>query len=44
MTHQAVIGVLEGEFHVGFEFLPILEPDLYTRLLIEEPISFFTSR
>jgi DNA-binding transcriptional LysR family regulator len=38
LTHQAVTGVLEGEFHVGFGILPISEPDLYTRLLMEEPV------
>lgn len=38
LTHQAVTGVLEGEFHVGFGILPIPEPDLYTRLLLEEPV------
>jgi LysR family transcriptional regulator, benzoate and cis,cis-muconate-responsive activator of ben and cat genes len=38
LTHQAVTGVLEGEFHVGFGILPIPEPDLYTRLLMEEPV------
>jgi DNA-binding transcriptional LysR family regulator len=38
LTHQVVTGVLEGEFHVGFGILPILEPDISSRLLFEEPL------
>jgi DNA-binding transcriptional LysR family regulator len=38
LTHEAVAGVLRGELHVGFGILPIREPDLYTRLLMEEPV------
>jgi LysR family transcriptional regulator, benzoate and cis,cis-muconate-responsive activator of ben and cat genes len=38
MTHQAVTGVLQGDLHVGFGILPILEPDLATRQLMEEPL------
>ena len=38
MTQQAVDGVLQGDFHVGFGILPILEPDLSARLLMEEPL------
>jgi DNA-binding transcriptional LysR family regulator len=38
MTHQVVAGVLQGDFHVGFGILPVLEPDLSTRLLFEEPL------
>lgn len=38
ITHQAVAGVLQGDFHVGFGILPILESDLSTRLLFEEPL------
>ncbi len=38
MTHQAVIGVLQGHLHVGFGILPILEPDISSRLLLEEPL------
>jgi DNA-binding transcriptional LysR family regulator len=38
MTHQAVTGVLRGEFHVGFGIVPILKPDLSTRVLLEEPL------
>jgi LysR family hca operon transcriptional activator len=37
-THQAVTGVLQGDLHVGFGVLPIPEPDLSTRLLMEEPL------
>jgi len=38
ITHQAVIGVLQGYLHVGFGVLPILEPDISSRLLLEEPL------
>lgn len=38
MTHQVVTGVLQGDLHVGFGILPLLEPDLTTRLLLEEPL------
>jgi DNA-binding transcriptional LysR family regulator len=38
MTHQIVDGILQGDLHVGFGILPILEPDLSARLLIEEPL------
>jgi LysR family hca operon transcriptional activator len=38
MTQQAVDGVLQGDLHVGFGILPILEPDLSARLLMEEPL------
>jgi DNA-binding transcriptional LysR family regulator len=38
MTQQAVDGVLQGDLHVGFGVLPILEPDLSARLLMEEPL------
>ena len=37
-TYQAIAGVLQGELHVGFGSLPILEPDIYARLLMEEPL------
>lgn len=38
MTNQAVTGVLQGELHVGFGILPILETDISSRLLFEEPL------
>ena len=38
VTYQATAGVLQGAFHVGFGILPILEPELSTRLLLEEPL------
>jgi DNA-binding transcriptional LysR family regulator len=38
MTHQVVAGILQGDLHVGFGILPVLEPDLFTRLLFEEPL------
>jgi LysR family transcriptional regulator, benzoate and cis,cis-muconate-responsive activator of ben and cat genes len=38
MTHQVVTGVLQGDFHVGFGILPILEPDISSRTLFEEPL------
>jgi len=37
-TRQAVTGVLEGRFHVGFGILPIVDPDISSRLLLEEPL------
>lgn len=39
MTYQIVAGILQGDLHVGFGILPILEPDLSTRLLFEEPLT-----
>jgi LysR family transcriptional regulator, benzoate and cis,cis-muconate-responsive activator of ben and cat genes len=38
LTSQAVVGVLQGEFHAGFGILPILEPGLSVRVLLEEPL------
>lgn len=38
MTQQAVEGVLQGDLHVGFGVLPILEPEISARLLMEEPL------
>lgn len=38
LTQQAIAGVLQGEFHVGFGILPILESDLSCRVLFEEPL------
>ena len=38
MTQQAVDGVLQGDLHVGFGILPIHEPDVSARLLMEEPL------
>jgi DNA-binding transcriptional LysR family regulator len=38
MTYQIIEGILQGDLHVGFGILPILEPDLSTRLLFEEPL------
>jgi DNA-binding transcriptional LysR family regulator len=38
MTYQAVAGVLQGNLHVGFGILPLLDPDLSSRLLFEEPL------
>lgn len=38
MTHEAVAGVLQGYLHVGFGVLPILESDISSRLLLEEPL------
>jgi DNA-binding transcriptional LysR family regulator len=37
-TRQTVAGVLQGDFHVGFGILPILESDISSRLLFEEPL------
>lgn len=38
MTYQIVAGLLQGDLHVGFGILPIMEPDLSTRVLFEEPL------
>jgi DNA-binding transcriptional LysR family regulator len=38
LTHQVVEKVLRGKLHVGFGFLPLGEPDLLTRRLMEEPL------
>ena len=37
-TRQGVSGVLRGNLHAGFGILPILEPDISSRLLFEEPL------
>ncbi len=37
-TYQAVDGVLQGDLHIGFGVIPLLESDLFTRLLFEEPL------
>jgi DNA-binding transcriptional LysR family regulator len=39
MTHQIVAGILQGALHIGFGILPVQEPDLFTRLLFEEPLT-----
>jgi DNA-binding transcriptional LysR family regulator len=38
LTRQAVSGVLRGHLHAGFGVLPILETDISSRLLFEEPL------
>jgi DNA-binding transcriptional LysR family regulator len=38
MTYQIVAGLLQGDLHVGFGILPIMEPDLSARVLFEEPL------
>lgn len=38
MTCQIVAGLLQGDLHVGFGILPIMEPDLSARVLFEEPL------
>lgn len=38
VTYQIVAGILQRDLHVGFGILPIMEPDLSTRLLFEEPL------
>jgi DNA-binding transcriptional LysR family regulator len=37
-TRQGVSGVLRGNIHAGFGILPILETDISSRLLFEEPL------
>ncbi len=38
LTQQVIANVLQGELNIGFGFLPILESDLFTRQLMEEPL------
>jgi len=38
LTHQVVSQVLHGKLHVGFGFLPIHQPDLVVRTLMQEPL------
>ncbi len=38
LTHQVVSHVLHGKLHVGFGFLPVHQPDLVVRTLIQEPL------
>jgi DNA-binding transcriptional LysR family regulator len=38
LTQEAVAGVLQGALHVGFGILPISEPELETRLLMEDAL------
>ncbi len=38
LTDQIIAGVLQGEFHVGFGFLPIRAPELSSRELMQEPL------
>jgi DNA-binding transcriptional LysR family regulator len=38
LTHQVVSQVLHGKLHVGFGFLPIRQPNLVVRSLMQEPL------
>lgn len=38
LTQQVVSQVLHGKLHVGFGFLPIHQPDLVVRTLMQEPL------
>jgi DNA-binding transcriptional LysR family regulator len=38
LTRQVIARVIQGELNVGFGFLPIHEPDLFARQLMEEPL------
>lgn len=38
LTRQVIMRVLQGELNVGVGFLPIDEPDLFVRQLMEEPL------
>lgn len=38
LTHQVVSQVLHGKLHVGFGFLPIHQPDLMVKPLVQEPL------
>ena len=38
LTHQVITSVLQGDLNVGFGYLPLHEPDLFARQLMEEPL------
>ena len=38
MTYQIIEGVLQGDLHVGFGILPVMDPELSARLLFEEAL------
>ncbi|MDR3737518.1 MAG: LysR family substrate-binding domain-containing protein, partial [Terracidiphilus sp.] len=38
LTHRVVSQVLHGKLHVGFGFLPIHQPELMVRTLMQEPL------
>jgi DNA-binding transcriptional LysR family regulator len=38
LTSQVIASVLQGELNVGFGFLPMHEPDLFARQIMEEPL------
>jgi DNA-binding transcriptional LysR family regulator len=38
LTHQVISHVLQGRLHVGFGFLPIQQPELIVRPLMQEPL------
>jgi DNA-binding transcriptional LysR family regulator len=37
-TQQAVTRILQGDLHAGVGILPLLDSDLFTRVLLEEPL------
>ncbi len=38
LTHQVVDSVLQGDLNIGFGYLPLHQPDLYSQQLMEEPL------
>ena len=38
LTQQVVASILQGELNIGFGYLPIQEPELIARQLVEEPL------
>lgn len=38
VTYEVVAGVLRGDLHVGFGILPIQDPEIFSRVLFEEPL------
>jgi DNA-binding transcriptional LysR family regulator len=41
LTHDLARRVEEGELHAGFGYLPVNRPNLFTRILWEEPLEVF---
>ncbi|MGC1782122.1 MAG: LysR family substrate-binding domain-containing protein [Acidobacteriaceae bacterium] len=38
LTQQVIASVLQGDLNIGFGYLPLHEPDLFSRQLMEEPL------
>ena len=38
MTYEITAGIIRGDLHAGFGILPLQEPELFSRVLFEEPL------